>query len=187
MDICSNFMTAILTMTISIFLLFTGGGCSKKEDPWPPSPPSTKPVTSSPEKTLNFGSGAGGQGWDYVYEDANGTVSGWGPLAVEGEIELPFNVFMIDSPGEGYAQNSYEVVYHDKERTGVRLLREKHDKVVIIDSGSMNFTGTFTHVGTKVRCGDRTYEICGDGWYLNGRLVHAFTASKQEGKPEKKR
>lgn len=97
------------------------------------------------------GRGHGGhqKGWDYIYKDANkefgsGTL-GWGPLVTQGEFDLTYNLFMIDRPAQGYAENQFEVVYHDKNRTRIRLVPERDDRT----SGG----------ATRIR---RQLRVCGD-------------------------
>lgn len=179
-------VTTLLIKYTCLAVLAFSVGCSPQKEAWPPPSPLTElPSSTDTITTLRTGSGGHGQGWDYVYRDdrrLGGTEAlGWGMLIVEGERDLPYNLFSITSVASAFADNSYEVVYHDSNRTRVRIRPERNDKVImwIPDTRRpLNFVDTFSLPGGKVRCGDKTYEIRTNGWFLDGKLVHPFRPSR---------
>jgi hypothetical protein len=158
---------------------------------WPPSSPQRSPVTDfSPSTSMSFNE------WTYVYEsgqsaaaaeaassdrDAMAGVIGQAFVIDQGDYEIPFNLFAIDSTDYGYVDSQFEILYMDDERTQVRVTKSAGDRIGIIDQKfdpekGMTIDFSFTHAGATVRVGDDTYELHEDGWYLAGELVHSFVA-----------
>ena len=148
---------------------------------WPPD--------LAPPAQSNDSAGGGDEffvsGYTFVYEDRalSRRTDVWGMTIADGWLEVPGNIFELDAiSGLGYADASYEVVRADATRTLLRLDEDEGDRILILQPhgppGSPSdreqlepFLG-----GTRVRCGDRTFELRRDGWYERGALVHAFAA-----------
>ena len=181
---------AVALMSLALTL-----GCDSGSAPqgWPPESPSKFPVSGfEPSSSFSFND------WTHVYRNeedaraAGSTVekiqSGHGPVGMaylikEGNFELPFNLFAIEAPQGTYVESQFEVLYFDDRRTHVRAVEQEGDRVALIDGGglssagmSMSMSYAFGHPGARVRCAGQVYELHADGWYRNGRLVHAFSA-----------
>ena len=54
-----------------------------------------------------------------------------GYVVCGGEYELPFNIFTIDQPGDGFVNNFYEVVAFDDNRTRIKIDGDKNQGIVM--------------------------------------------------------
>jgi hypothetical protein len=121
-----------------------------------------------------------------VYADSHKTFVGggdrrYGYVVCEGEVDLAFNIFTIQEAGEGFVENSFEVVSFTDSRTRVRIIEsEGHrliyevDKMAYYVPGQLNVKSTATYAGTRISYAGQIYEIKQDGWYVDGRRVHSF-------------
>ena len=179
---------SVAMLFFSLFL-FLGCNMGSMFSNWPPDSPADDPIPGfEASSELSFND------WTHVFESAedagfsgttgqeiesSGTAIGMAYLVKEGNFELPFNLFMIERPGETYVDCQFEVLYFDKNLTQIRAVESAGDKVALVDEGmsvesGLKISHSFGNPGAKARCGNDVYLLAKDGWYLNGELVHAF-------------
>lgn len=162
------------------FLLVLALGCSSGSDPkytpkqWPPDSQQRSSVTGfQPSTNLSF------DGWDLIYvsKEDKTNVRGQTALIKEGNFELPYNLFAIDTLETFYTESQFEVLYYDDQKTQIRAVEEQGDRIAFITKSSITNSGRFifAHSGARVRYAGQLYELHAEGWYHNGTLVHTFS------------
>ena len=103
-----------------------------------------------------------------------------GYVVCGGEYDLPFNIFAIDEPGEGFVNNFYEIVAFDDNRTRIKIDGDRNQGIVMeVDQdarygGQVAYKLTAAYVGTTVSYKGNLYELGEEGWSVGGKLVHRF-------------
>lgn len=175
----------IVAIVLSIIICQSCDSLSSQS--WAPKSPAQSPLTGfEPSSSFSFNA------WTHVFESEKDALAsessdgekGPGPMGMaflikEGNYELPFNLFAIELAGPNYVESQFEVLYYDEEISQIRVVEAEGDQVALIEESSspntgMSTTYAFTYPGAKVRCGDQIFEIHTDGWYHNGKVVHAF-------------
>ena len=171
MNIIRKFSTAAVLTTLVLL-----HGCFSS---WPPDSPAKAPIADFKITTSHKFND-----WTHVFANEKDAKAKHDPLGMayllkEGNFELPFNLFTIKAPDATYVASQFEVLYFGKNKTQIRVVKDKGDRVALIQGKmsndlGMTFSYGFTHPGAKVRCADKIYELHADGWYQDGKLVHAF-------------
>jgi hypothetical protein len=103
-----------------------------------------------------------------------------GYIVCDGEFELPYNIFDIQEPGDGFVNNYFEVTAFDNGHTRIKLDDSKNQGVVLeVDrdaryAGKVAYKPTANYVGTRLIYADHVYELGPEGWTVEGKLVHSF-------------
>lgn len=151
-------------------------------------PPPASPAIDADAKPVVLADGADKPefcGDSLVFDDSNMTAApaGYervGYVVCGGEYELPFNIFAIDEPGDGFVNNFFEIVAFDDSRTRIKIDGDKNQGIVMeIDpdarySGQVAYKLTAAYVGTTVTYAGNLYELGPEGWSVGGKLVHRF-------------
>ncbi len=120
-----------------------------------------------------------------VYDDSKMTAApaGYervGYIVCGGDYELPFNIFAIEKPGDGFVNNFFEVTAFDDGHTRIKIDGEKNQGIVMeVDqdsryAGQVAYKSTATYVGTSLTYAGNIYELGPEGWSVGGKLVHRF-------------
>lgn len=154
-------------------------------------PPPASPAIDAAAKAVVLADGSEKPefcGDSMVYDDSKmvAAPAGYervGYVVCGGEYELPFNIFEIAKPGDGFVNNFYEVVAFDGARTRIKIDGEKNQGIVMeIDqdarySGQVAYKLSAAYVGTTVSYAGNLYELGPEGWSVGGKLVHRFPAA----------
>ncbi|MEZ5498265.1 MAG: hypothetical protein R3E77_02425 [Steroidobacteraceae bacterium] len=143
---------------------------------WPPESPRSEPLK-------DFGGRLKSEEIGYIYESAEAQAaaggsskgsSNWGFVYHEGDFTLGFNPFDGSSAQPGYYDSQVEVVYFDDKIAQLRLDPDKGDKLLLIND-MFNQVPSIVVSGARLRVGRTVYELRDDGWWVDGKLVHAFS------------
>ncbi len=166
-----------------IVFVFLFISCNKNDDSkiengplqssWPPAKVQTPPKDFRPTERLNYSD------WINVKVGDQGRTAF---VTHYGNVKLPFNLFAIKEPANGYAECQFEVIYYDETQTFVIADSTKNDKLAMIYNGVGDVSSAYTYPGTRIRYQSKYYEIREDGWYLDGKRVHAFILAYQKQK-----
>jgi hypothetical protein len=151
-------------------------------------PPAASPAIAENAKVVALGAADSKPefcGDSMVFDDSKMTAApaGYergGFILCTGEYELPFNIFEITKPGEGFVNNFFEVVSFDGARTRIKIDGEKNQGMVMeVDqdaryAGKVAYKLTADYVGTSFTYGGNIYELGPEGFSVGGKLVHRF-------------
>src|SRR5690606_35561315 len=93
-----------------------------------------------------------------------------GYVVCGGEYELPFNIFAVAEPGEGFVNNFYEVIAFDGNRTRIKIDGDKNQGIVMEVDQDARYAGqaayklTADYVGTSFTYGGNLYELGPEGY-----------------------